>query len=387
MEVKDVFLNCISAYVTGRAFSVPGDCDWERLFQLCQEQKLTAPVFKLVRGAATNSRQWRAAALTDVALQARRGAAFQTLYTELAGHVIRPLVVKGILCRETYPEPDARISSDEDLYIPREQYSRFHEARLALGFQTETPDLENAHELRYLRNELMVEGHWELFPQDNTALNALNVLNEGFWQRAVTQEVGGIPMLVLEPTDHMIFLLLHLFKHFINSGAGIRQICDVAQWSKHYAIDWQRVQSAMRLAHAEVFAGAVFDAGEKYFGMAFPEGWPRADCAALLDDAIGGGIYGSVTMSRKHSGSITLAAVEDAGEASRFKALMRTLFPNRAVMEMSYPWEKKGAALLPAAWTMRIVKYLGSRGTDNSAAESVKIGSERMALMKQYQIL
>ena len=233
----------------------------------------------------------------------------------------------------------------------------------------------------------MVEGHWELFPQDNTALNALNALNEGFWARAVVREVSGVPMRVLDETDHMTFLLLHLFKHFINSGAGIRQICDVAQWSKAYPVDWPRVRTAMQLAHAEVFAGAVFDAGEKYFGMMFPQGWPHADSAALIDDAIGGGVYGNATMSRKHSGSMTLAAVEDAERASKTRSLLRTVFPNRAVMETSYPWVKKSAALLPAAWTLRIAKYLGSRGENNSAAESMKIGAERLELMKRYQIL
>lgn len=387
MTAKEVFLDCISAYLTGRDFPAPADCDRDALLQICREQKLTAPVYAMLRGKAALGPEWRTAALTDVSLQARRGAAFAQLCAALAERGISPLVVKGILCRETYPEPDARISSDEDLYVPREEYERFHQTMLALGFQAETPDLDNAHEARYLRGVLMVEGHWELFPQDHTALNALNALTEGFWQRAAVREVGGISMRVLDETDHMTFLLLHLFKHFINSGAGIRQICDVAQWAKTHRIEWPRVREAMRMARAEVFAGAVFDAGARYFGMEYPPDWPRADCAALLDDALGGGIYGSATMSRKHSGSMTLAAVEDQRRASRSKALLRTVFPNRAVMEMSYPWVKQSAALLPAAWCARIANYLRSRGEGNSAAESMKIGAERMELLKHYQVL
>ena len=387
MEIRDVFLNCISAYLTKTAYVPPADCDWDALLQLCREQKLIAPVYTVVRGAAANAKQWRMAALSDAAMQARRSAEFETLCAQLSERGICPLVVKGVLCRETYPEPDARISSDEDLYVPRAQYDAFHETMLALGFRSDAPDLENAHELRYTRGSLLIEGHWELFPQENTTLNALNALSDGFWARAVTRDVGGGRVRVPDATDHMTFLLLHLFKHFINSGAGVRQICDVAQWSKAYEIDWPRVREALALTHAEVFAGAVFDAGARYFGMAFPEGWPRADCAALLADALGGGIYGSATMSRKHSGSMTLAAVEDAKGAGRLKSLLRTLFPNRAVMEMSYPWVKKSAALLAPAWVVRIARYLVSRGGGSSAAESMKIGTERIALLKQYQIL
>ena len=387
METKDVFLACVSACLTGSEPDLPDDCDWDALLRLSQEQKLAAAIYAAVRASAPNRAAWRSVAMLDVAHQAQRGAEFLRLYRELSDRGIRPLVVKGILCRETFPEPDARISSDEDLYVPGAEYRRFHETMLALGFRAEEPDIKNAHELRYFRGGLMVEGHWELFPQDNSALNALNALNEGFWTRAGMRDVAGVPMRVLDETDHMTFLLLHLFKHFINSGAGVRQICDIAQWSKTYAVDWQRVRQAMGLAHAEVFAGAVFDAGARYFGMTFPAGWPRADCGALLDDALDAGVYGTSSMSRKHSGSMTLAAVEDQARASGLRSLARTLFPNRAVMETSYPWVRHSAALLPAAWTLRIVKYLGTRGENNSAAESLKIGAERLELMKHYRVI
>lgn len=387
MDTKEIFLDCVSAALTGRSAAVLDDCDWDALLKLCHEQKLTAVVYAAAFQTAGKHGAWRADAMRDVALQTQRSAAFCELCRELSARGLQPLVVKGILCRETYPDPDARISSDEDLYVPAPEYPRFHQTMLELGFDAEDPDMKNAHELRYYRNGLMIEGHWELFPQDNTALNALNALSDGFWTRSVMREVAGVSMRVLDDTDHMTFLLLHLFKHFINSGAGVRQICDVAQWSKAYPVDWTRVQDAMRLAHAEVFAGAVFDAGERFFGMQYPAGWPRADCGALIDDAIDGGVYGSATMSRKHSGSMTLAAVEDQERASGFRSLARTIFPNRAVMESSYPWVKKSAALMPAAWTLRIVKYLGTRGADNTASESMKIGAERLKLMRHYQIL
>lgn len=384
------FLNTISHALTDTPCKAADDSvDRSLLFSVAQEQKLTAVLFGKARNTFPREEQrlWRMVSLQQAALQAQQTELFLEVYQKLIDRGLFPLVVKGILCRQTYPEPDARISSDEDLYIPREQYPDFHRAMLELGFSAEEPDYRNAHEERYYRGNLMIEGHWELFPQDNRALQALNCLQEDFWERATTQEVGGVPLRALDPTDHMTFLLLHAFKHFINSGVGIRQICDVAQWSKACEIDWDRVREAMRLARAERFAGAVFDAGEKYFGMAFPSDWPRADSTLLLEDALGGGIYGAATMSRKHSGSITLAAVEDGARANRAASVLRTVFPNRAVMEMSFPWVKKSGALLPAAWTLRIWRYLKSRGEGNSAAESLQIGAERLELLREYNIL
>ena len=389
-ETQQFFLRATSCVLKNASAEAPASpMDWKGLLQLAQEQKLTAVLFGTLRSVLPEQEQrlWRALSLQEAALQTQRTETFLNAYRALAERGFQPLIVKGLICRQTYPEPDARVSSDEDLYVPNADYPQFHTALQELGFSGDEPDYANAHEARYYLRDLMVEGHWELFPQDNAALNALNALHNGFWQRSQIQDVCGVAMRVLEPTDHMTFLLLHAFKHFINSGVGIRQICDVAQWSKTYEIDWNRVREAMRLARAEHFAAAVFDAGEKYFGMTHPAQWPRADCTALLEDAFGGGVYGSATMSRKHSGSMTLAAVEDADRANRAKSVMRTVFPNRAVMETSFPWVKRSALLLPAAWTVRIVRYLQSRGEGNSTAESLQIGTERLELMREYKII
>lgn len=103
----------------------------------------------------------------------------------------------------------------------------------------------------------------------------------------------------------------------------------------------------------------------------------------LVRDALLGGIYGSADMNRKHSGSMTLGALEAAnGGAAPLKS---AVFPSRAVMEMSFPWVKKSALLLPAAWGVRIVRYL--RRGSLSAAESIRIGNERIELLKKYGIL
>ena len=45
--------------------------------------------------------------------------------------------------------------------------------------------------------------------------------------------------------------------------------------------------------------------------------------------------------------------------------------------------------MLPVAWTSRLLKYHKetSRTSGNDAAESIRIGNERIELMKQYGII
>ena len=388
--INEVLLNCISAFLKGEKLTAElSNEQWLELMEKAAQQKVIAMVYETLGDVMPESirRDCKSTALYAISVQLRTNAEFLSVYKELSAAGITPLVVKGIICRSVYDKPEYRISGDEDLYIPFAEYPAFHEKMLELGFKTKEPDYKNAHEERYFKGILLVEGHWKLFPQENDALDTLNVYSEEFWSRACTQTVEGVEFKTLEPTDHMIFLILHTYKHFISSGVGVRQICDIAQWSAHYELDWKRIYDVMNAIHGEYFAAALFDAGETYFGMKFPEGWERADSTALLKDALDGGIYGSVDMSRKHSGSITLGAVESAHNEKKSVPIMKTLFPNRAVMEMSYPWVKKSGALLPVAWSARIVRYIGERGKNNNAVESIRIGSERIELLKKYKII
>lgn len=390
MTPKELFLNSISAYLLGEAVAAELSEDgWRRLIRLAQEQKMLPMVFEAAGGSMPENLRadCKKQVKRLVAAQTARTAEFLSAYRELACAGIRPLVVKGVVCRAVYPKPDLRTSADEDLYIPLTGYSAFHEKMLELGFQAKDPDYKNSHEARYMRNGLLMEGHWDLFPRDSSALNVLNGYNDSFFTRAQTRRIEGADLLTLEDTDHMIFLLLHTYKHFINSGVGLRQICDIAQWAKSCSLDWLRIKDAMSSIDGEYFAAAIFAAAEKYCGMSFPEGWPEADCAALIEDALDGGVYGSSDMSRRHSGTMTLSAVEAARESKLHIPLARTLFPNRSVMEVSFPWVKKSAALLPWAWTLRIVRYLGQRGEGNSAAESIRLGTLRTELLREYKII
>ena len=392
MRPDKVLIQCLSAYCNNDSLTVntSEESFWLALLDLSAEQKLIPVVYDILHNSMPPgiADQFRQTAIIQAAHQTAHSAEFLLVYAQLRNAGLDPVVVKGIISRTTYSRSDLRISSDEDLYIPVASYLQFHETMKHLGFTTsDKPDLKNAHEERYLRNDLLIEGHWEFFPQDHDALNSLNSLSAGFWERSRVIEVDRVPLRTLEPTDHMTFLLLHAFKHFISSGFGIRQICDIAQWSKTHDINWARVHEILQSVHGEYFAGALFGIGVQYFGMTFPYGWERSDYTLLLNDALSAGIYGSNTMSRKHSSTITLGAVEAGFREKRSIPLLPSLFPNRSVMEISFPWVKKSKLLLPAAWGIRILRYLKESRTDNTATESIRIGKERTGMLKFYKIL
>lgn len=359
--------------------------EWRRLMQLSVKQSLLPIVFEAVYSMipVEMEAEYRAVSLSWISEQVRKTHLFLELYRELVQCGIEPLVIKGIVCRDSYNLPDWRASSDEDIYIEREDYENFHKNMMRLGFCGRDPNFHSEHEVLYRKGELKIEGHWELFPKENRIWDKMNDLTKGIIDRARYLEIDKVKIRTPEPTDHMIYLLLHAMKHFSLSGVGIRQLCDIVQWDKKYSIDWNRVYTIMELLGGVCFTEAILDAGHKYFGMGIPEGWRLTDSTALIEDSLEGGTFGHNTVERTHSASITVA--DGTGHNIAYN-LFRTVLPSREVMEINYPWISRSGLLLPVGWGVRLVQYAKKIGMGNSPIRTVRIGQQRMKLMRQYGI-
>ena len=372
--------------------------DWKALFQLAEAHRMLPMVFQAVyRCPAARQADgammgyYRFCSMQMVALQAQKTVEFTPVLEALRSAQTQPLVVKGITCRELYPNPDHRLSSDEDVLIHPATFSRVHQTLTQLGFSTRDPE-DPSYELSYTKDgaSLYLEIHRSLFPPESMAYGDLNRFFPDVYGRAV--EKRGVPTLC--PTDHMLYLLCHAFKHFLHSGFGMRQVCDLILFANHYGpeIDWLHVLECCRSIRAEQFAAGLFRIGWKYLNFSledsrYPLQWQAiyVDESALLEDILLAGVYGSSDADRLHSSNITLQAVTAQKQGGANPAsLLQSVFPPMDVMEKKYPYLKNKPMLLPIAWTDRILKYGKSAA---KASDTLRIGNERVALMKRYGIL
>jgi len=386
-DIESVFLKAVAAGLQRKLIEDPclSPEEWQMLLRISVEQALLPVVFEAVYPLLPDKieREYRAVAVKWIADQVRGTDAFLRLYSNLQKEGIEPLVFKGIVCRDTYTLPDWRVSSDEDIYIPETDYFRFHEAMDRMGFQSSPPNFRSEHETVYRSKELTVEGHWKLFPQSTHRWEQMNKLADSIMRNAHYMDINGIEILTPEPTDHMIYLLLHAMKHFSLAGVGIRQICDIAMWDKRYAVDWARVNKTMDTFGGTRFTSAVLDAANRYFEMKFPEGWIRVDSTDLIQDALKGGTFGHSSEDRLHSAYITVAS---GGKRAGITALFHAVFPGRKVIEINYPWVSRSPLLLPFGWIVRLIRYVGNIRGGASPIHSIRIGKRRAELLQEYKI-
>ena len=390
------FLHIAKAAVSGGKVTAE-NVDWPAVFTLAGQQKLLPIVFEAARkapAAVENAALFAAVkqqVIAQVLHQTMRASEFADLYQKLRAAGLHPIVVKGQLCSRLYPLKDYRISADDDLYIPDAEFMACHEQLLANGLRTDTlaDELTTADEVSYTKNgsPLYIELHRHLFDSAEDAHDELN----RFFADLNPVETDGF--LAMPPHEHLLYLLLHACKHFVRSGIGLRQFCDIGLWARayHAEIDWQRLHEQCESVHAATFAAAAFRIARDYLGIEFdlPAPWDASiDVEPPLHDTLCGGVYGSNDLTRLHSSTVTLNAVKSSRKG-RKNAVLRTIFPQKAYLESRYPYLKKRPYLLPVAWVQRLVHYASEKqsGADSSTSGSIKLAKERIELMKRYGVM
>ena len=334
---------------------------------------------------------FRKHAVGQVLRQAARDLDCRAIYRCLRQHGMQPVVFKGVLCSRLYPMKFHRISGDCDLYFPPEEQPAARRLLEECGLRCQSHD-ELYYEQSYRDPEerVNIEFHRTLFEAGVVAIDDMNGFFADFTDR--TAEIDG--WLSMSPHDHMLYLILHAFRHFVGNGVGLRQTCDVGLWAQTYGgdIDWEKLLTQCASVRADKFAAALFRISEQYLGMTLPlpDAWrdiaPNPD--AMLADMLAGGVFGFQHAYSMFGTSLTMNAVK-RDHSGRLSGVWQNLFPPYRFMVERYPYLGHHPILLPFAWCRRISGYVRRWLTEDnvSAVKGIQLSRARLKLLKQYDII
>ena len=337
-------------------------------------------------------------AIDQTVRQAAKTASFLLLYKKMLEKNLSPIVLKGIICRNIYTEPEIRVSADEDLLIEPSEVKKYHDFLIEQGFITGNNNpINDDYEIIYRneKNKLNLGVHKYLFSQEDSAFNKLNDLFKEL-DNTTYVTINKIDIQTLSPTNHFIYMICHAYKHLVYSGIGIRQLCDMTLFAEKNGkkIDWDKVLNQLKKENLDLFSEALLKICVEDLGMDVN----KADCSAiylsatadkkpLLNDILSGGAYGASDENRLHSANITRGAVASSKSKSKDTSILTSLFPSYDYMANKYDYIKKNRYLLPFAWAQRIFCFLRKSKKDVNPSKTMKIGKERIELLKKYNLI
>lgn len=400
-DTEKLLIDALSCALRDKTVSRKKISDEEllKLYALAQRQKVLPLVVNSIYGcpgveSSSVLPDMKKKVVYSVVLQMRREAALKKLYAAMIDAGYKPIIFKGIACREVYSHGEYRLSCDEDILVDPSQHRSAGEFIGSQGFERYDPkENEDANfVITWTDKEsgLNIELHRSLFEEASDAVGGMCTFFENVNESCEKYRCrDGFEYYSLNPHDHMLLLILHAYKHFIHSGFGLRQICDIGMWAGKYSerINWDLLYKQCSSVHAAPFASAVLKIAGEWLNIDIdiPTRWncEKINEMPMLKDLLSGGIYGATNSTRLHSGTIMFKMVE-ANRRSEKRSFMRTVFPKLAYMKQKYPVLEKYPVLLPVMWCARITTtFTGG----SSASETLNITNERKKLMKEYGII
>lgn len=206
-----------------------------------------------------------------------------------------PVLQKGHGVAAYYEEPLVRECGDVDIYFhDRDSFRKAADIMKKLGCSVKAmPDSS----VVYRWNGCIVEQHSRLIDIYNPFLRkylSRLIKEKGF----ISADLGeGGKVTVPSPLINFLLLDVHILKHAIGRGIGLRQLCDMtrAAFCLHKEIDGAEFKSVSAKLGIEKWNALLFSFMCRYLGLEkeyLPYPVPETDAASLLEIVLSGGNFG-----------------------------------------------------------------------------------------------
>ena len=262
---------------------------------------------------------------------------FAAFTDALKQNKIEYMPIKGFPLCELYPKPDYRMMSDVDVVVREKDMKKGGEIILGLGY---TPVMVGSiHHDEYNKPPFMIiELHHDMVARDSRFFKYY----EGIMDRA--EKVGDYER-KLSDEDFFIFVLVHLNKHFEDSGTGIRSLLDLYLLNEKSLpkLDREYVFSELEKLGLTEFYEKMTAIGRKWFS--------DEDYSDFSDDEI-------YIIRSTAFGLDEYEYKNRKGDLSEAAFLKKRLFPSYAWMKDHYPSVRRFPPVLPFAYVYRIFRGL-----------------------------
>ncbi len=349
---------------------------WQCLYEKAQAQAV-APM--VLQGALPMKEQmppelldvWKKQTIASVVRNERVMAVQDKLLVLLEEAEIPCVVLKGCTVARYYWRPDLRTLGDVDVLVSRQAFLHASELLIQHGYRLIEQD--NDIHAEFVKDKVLVELHYTVtnFPELPGAKVAQGIMADCLMERKkAVLERHTFP--VLSDVHQALSLLLHMERHMVIGGIGLRQLCDWLLFLESLPQGYfeQKIFSAVEACGLGTFAKALAWVGVEYLDMDHEHApWcknvNKGMAEELLAEILRTGNFGRGTDKDDASSYF----VDRNGTKNYVLAMIRNL--NKRARQ-NYPLAKKCTVTLPFFWVRIAFVYLFHWGAGRSSQKSLR---------------
>lgn len=313
--------------------------------------------------------RWRVAKNKAIAKNLMMDAAREQLFAFLEERGIWHVALKGVVLCNLYPQYGMRQMADNDILFDPSFRQEVHDWFVEQGYDVKS-FCEGNHDEYHKKPIYNFEMHITLFPEN---------LNLPFtrYYLTVKEKLLAVPGKMFEYSmsdeDFYLYTIAHEYKHYANSGTGIRALLDIAVCN--------RVKNNMDRSYLdkELYKMGLFEF-EHEMRVIAQKALNLKVAVSTVDEALSekekdilnellfNGTYGNEQKYWKSQILRDQPDKEDISIGVKAQYLMRRLFPDREYMKMwcqrFEPYFLRHRWLMPVAPVWRIGRRILEKGKD-----------------------
>ena len=274
-----MFMAMVKAAMTGSELRVkPTDDEWTQLFRMSKKHAVVGLLWSVVckhKMPMTLAVQWASEAEQIRGLNGLMNDEAARLTEAFRNWGIKTVILKGQANARLYNDPLVRQPGDIDIWVEGGK-ERVMKLLIEMGF-TQPQDLKgrngknlvNYHHVHLPKNDRGVDVEVHFRPSSGNHNPLTNKCLQRWLETEVkhieeTEDGFSVPLLKFA----LVMQLAHIQHHFLNSGVGLRQICDYYLLLKHStADDRQEVKGLLNQFGLRRIGGALMWVLAEVFGL------------------------------------------------------------------------------------------------------------------------
>ena len=350
--IYEYLFQLISAAFTGQTPpEKPDDVSWVQLYREAKRQGVLMLAYDSIKRLQTQPEElakWNTQSSKLLVKSLNQSLEIDRLLDAFEQKGIFVLPLKGYLLRDMYPRRELREMSDFDLLVKDDRSEQMQQLMAELGYSF-SADVDH-HASYHIPPYITIELHTKLLPDRFGRKNYYRDI----WERSKCCE-GKQFICEMTLEDFFIFIILHMEKHYRNTGCGIRFLVDIHAILRSLKdkLDmtyfWQEIDKL----ELREFTQTVFELEHAVF---YGEDAP-AEAQQMLDRMTKLSLFGS-NAGREMNIIDRLTPKNGNKKIGKLRYYLQIMFPPVSEMKCSYPIVEKAKILLPFCWIARGIKTI-----------------------------
>ena len=359
--IQKVVLNLLSSAMFQMPFYVDEEVDWKAVFDECKAQSVVSLAFSALPKDEVPQNvyaHWKALVNENLAVNSKISYA-HTMLNELLNQAKIPYVIlKGCASAEYYDDPLLRTMGDVDFYVPPAYFEKADKLLLQNGFKSN--EIDHEYEKAYTKDDVIFELHNTVngVPGGKVGLKIQHYFDDVF-EKAELKRFDLSEYYSPSPFHHGLVMLLHVARHMITGGIGLRHFCDWTVFVDKVGDGFAPMfEEKLKQVGLWRFAQIMTQFCTAYLGLKTQTWAGNIDKKLLNDlknDIFAGGNFGHKDLSRADEAKFITSRKK--GGVNNDSNVKQAVLSANEIVRKHWKFADKAPVVYPAGWAFFGVRY------------------------------